>query len=215
MTTQLRPGDPTIDDSIDVPLGAPVLSVDQRRALLDRVRVVLAVTTGAEPPSLLGQALDADGLPDLCAAAFVTLTRDGVLRGCMGNLDADASLLDNVTGAAIAAVRYDPRFDPVTPMELPALHVDISVLGPSSPIRSPIEFRRGVDGVLIAVGPRRGLLLPEVAIDAGWDALHMFKAVCTKAGLPPSAWADPRTRLSTFRTVRFGGPAVAEIEPEA
>jgi uncharacterized protein (TIGR00296 family) len=112
----------------------------------------------------------------------------------------------------MAAVRYDPRFEPVTPMELPSLHVDVSVLGQASPIRSPDEFRPGIDGILIELGGRRALLLPEVATEAGWDALHMLAAVCRKAGLPSSAWADPRSHLATFRTVRFGGPAVAEVD---
>lgn len=215
MTTRVPPGDPTIDDSIDVPLDAHPLSPDQCRALLDRVRVALAVTCGAEPLSLLGRELDADGLPDLRAAAFVTLTRHGALRGCMGNLDADAPLVENVTGAAMAAARYDPRFEPVTAMELPSLHVEVSVLGPASPIRSAAQFRPGIDGVILEVGPRRALLLPEVATEAGWDALHMFAAVCRKAGLPPSAWADPRASLSTFRTRRFGGPVIAEEAPVA
>jgi AmmeMemoRadiSam system protein A len=210
MPTQLRPDDPTVDDALDVPLDAHPLTPDHCQALLDRVRVVLAVACAAEPPSLLGRALDADGLPDLRAAAFVTLTRGDALRGCMGNLDAGAPLVDNVTGAAMAAARYDPRFDPVTATELPTLHVEISVLGPAGPIRSPAEFRPGVDGVILEVGPRRALLLPEVATEAGWDALQMFTAVCRKAGLPPRAWADPRARLLTFRTRRFGGSAVAE-----
>lgn len=213
MTTEIRPGDPTVDDSIDLPLDAPVLTPTERRAVLDRVRTVLAVATGAAAPSLLGDALDADDGPHLCAAAFVTLTSGGALRSCMGNLDADAPLLESVTGAAMAAARSDPRFEPVLPMELPSLHVDVSVLGPPRLIRSPTQFRPAIDGIMVEIGTRRGLLLPEVATDAGWNALQMFAAVCRKAGLPPSAWADPRTRLSTFRTLRFGGPAVADERP--
>jgi AMMECR1 domain-containing protein len=85
---------------------------------------------------------------------------------------------------------------------LPAIHIDVSVLGPTVPLADPMAFRPGIDGIIVARDGRRALLLPEVATDLGWGAREMLDAVCEKAGLDGHAWHDPRTRLSVFRTTR-------------
>jgi AMMECR1 domain-containing protein len=77
------------------------------------------------------------------------------------------------------------------------------------PIVDAETFEPGVDGVIVEGRGRRGLLLPEVATQFNWTATQLFDAVCRKAGLPSDAWHDPRTQLCAFRTLRFGGPAVA------
>ena len=92
--------------------------------------------------------------------------------------------------------------------ELPAIHVEISVLGPFHQLVDQDAFRPGIDGLVVESGGHVALLLPEVATASSWRALEMFTAVCRKAGLPSDAWRDPRTRLSVFRTDRFGGPAI-------
>ena len=135
-------------------------------------------------------------------AAFVTLTELGSLRGCIGSLVADQPLGRAVASAGASAAVRDPRFMPVTQRELPAIHIDVSVLGPAVPLADPLAFRPGIDGIIVARDGRRALLLPEVATDQGWGAREMLDAVCEKAGLEGHAWHDPRTRLSVFRTVR-------------
>jgi hypothetical protein len=135
-------------------------------------------------------------------AAFVTLTEHGSLRGCIGSLVADKPLGRAVASAGSSAAARDPRFLPVTERELPAIHIDVSVLGPAVPLRDPMAFRPGIDGIIVARDGRRALLLPEVATDLGWGAREMLDAVCEKAGLEGHAWHDPRTRLFVFRTVR-------------
>ena len=135
-------------------------------------------------------------------AAFVTLMELGSLRGCIGSLVADQPLGRAVASAGASAAVRDPRFLPVTERELPAIHIDVSVLGPAVPLRDPMAFRPGIDGIIVARDGRRALLLPEVATDLGWGAREMLDAVCEKAGLESHAWHDPRTRLSVFRTVR-------------
>ncbi len=135
-------------------------------------------------------------------AAFVTLTEDGSLRGCIGSLVAEKPLGQAVASAGSSAAVRDPRFLPVTERELPAIHIDVSVLGPAVPLRDPMAFRPGIDGIIVARDGRRALLLPEVATDLGWGAREMLDAVCEKAGLEGHAWHDPRTRLFVFRTVR-------------
>ncbi len=147
---------------------------------------------------------------DKPGAAFVTLTEHGSLRGCIGSLVADQPLGRAVASAGASAAVRDPRFMPVTARELPAIHIDVSVLGPAVPLADPMAFRPGIDGIIVARDGRRALLLPEVATDLGWGAREMLDAVCEKAGLEGHAWHDPRTRLSVFRTVR-----VSEAEAPA
>ncbi|MGZ8514336.1 MAG: AmmeMemoRadiSam system protein A [Candidatus Limnocylindrales bacterium] len=195
----------------DAPRGSTaklVVTPDVRRSLLELVQLALAVATGGAEVSALDRALDRMRSGDGPGVVFVTLTENGALRGCMGNLEPTRRLGEAVAMSAISAALDDPRFLPVTGVELPAIHVEISVLGPPTPIVDPNSFQPGVDGVLVERNGRRGLLLPEVATEFSWGAIEMFDAVCRKAGLARGAWCDPTTRLSTFRTVRFGGPAI-------
>ena len=120
----------------------------------------------------------------------------------MGSLVAEQPLGQAVASAGASAAVRDPRFLPVTERELPAIHIDVSVLGPTVPLADPMGFRPGIDGIIVARDGRRALLLPEVATDLGWGAREMLDAVCEKAGLDGHAWHDPRTRLSVFRTTR-------------
>jgi AmmeMemoRadiSam system protein A len=185
----------------------PVVAPDARRALLDLARLALVVATGGAPVSSLEHALDLARGSQPRGAVFVTLTEAGELRGCIGSLEPNRSLAEAVVASAVSAALDDPRFPPLAADELPAVHVNLSVLGPTAPLVDPDAFEPGVDGVIVERDGRRALLLPEVATEFGWDADDMFAAVCRKAGLPVGAWRDPGTRLRTFRTVRFGGPA--------
>jgi len=139
-------------------------------------------------------------------AAFVTLTEHGSLRGCIGSLAFDEPLGRAVAWAGASAAVRDRRFMPVTERELPSIHIDVSVLGPAVPLRDPMAFRPGIDGIIVARDGRRALFLPEVATDQGWGAPEMLDAVCEKAGLDRHAWHDPRTRLFAFRTARASEP---------
>ena len=126
----------------------------------------------------------------------------------MGSLIADRPVSAAVVEAAWAAALADPRFDRLAARELPAVRIDISVLGAPVPIAAPAELRPGIDGVIVERGRAGALLLPEVAERLHWGGREMVEAACRKAGLPASAWHDPLTRLSVFRTAHFGGPAV-------
>jgi AmmeMemoRadiSam system protein A len=179
-----------------------------RRGLLDLARTAVAVAARALPPDALTRSAAAIRGIDRCGAAFVTLTRDGVLRGCMGMLDPDRPLAESVIEAAACATRADPRFEPVEPAEVAALEIGVSVLGPMVRIADPLSFRLGVDGIVVERHGRRGLLLPEVAAMVG-DRVEMLEIACRKAALPPAAWRDPGTAVYVFRTERFEGPATA------
>ncbi len=197
---------------IDQPGGLPgpvEVGDEARRQLLHVARVAVGVAARAVPSGALEAAMAEVPAVALRASAFVTLTEDGELRGCMGILDPDRPVLDSVAEAAACATRTDPRFRPVEPDELRRLEVDVSVLGPLVPLQDPLAFRLGTDGVVVRQGTRRGLLLPEVATENGLDRPGMLDIASRKAGLAPGAWADPTTTVFAFRTDRFGGPAVA------
>jgi AmmeMemoRadiSam system protein A len=184
-----------------------VIPPDEQALLLGLARVAVAVAAGALPGTALDAALAEEPLPDRRAGAFVTLTEDGELRGCMGNLDADNPAWASVVEAARWAARGDPRFFGVEPGELAAMEIDVSILGPLEPLAEPAAFRPGTDGIVVRRGGRRGLLLPEVADSVGHGPADMLVACCRKAGLPGDAWREPGTELWVFRTHRFGGPA--------
>ena len=135
-------------------------------------------------------------------AAFVTLTKNGRLRGCIGYTEAVAPLYKVVQECSVAAGTEDPRFPPVSPKELPSLRVEISVLTPLVPIR-PEEVEVGRHGLMVAQGRTRGLLLPQVPVEQGWDRETFIDQTCVKAGLPPSAWRHGAT-LRAFTAEVFG-----------
>jgi AmmeMemoRadiSam system protein A len=135
------------------------------------------------------------------SGAFVTLnTRHSELRGCVGLPMPAQPLYSAVIEAAASAALDDPRFEPVSLAELPSLRLEISVLTPplpvselgvpegSTPRQIAAAVQPGKHGLLISQGHRRGLLLPQVAIEYGWSAARFLDETCRKAGLPPNAW---------------------------
>ena len=134
--------------------------------------------------------------------AFVSLHLDDGLRGCIGQLYADAPLHRAVAEMAVAAATADPRFAPLTSSELREADIEISVLGPLLPIAAG-DVSVGVHGLYVARGPRRGVLLPQVASDYGWGRERLLDETCRKAGLPTGAWREPETRLEAFTAQVF------------
>jgi AmmeMemoRadiSam system protein A len=177
-----------------------LLTPEERRTLLALARRAIAA-------HLEGRDLHAPDKPEAFrrkAGAFVTLkTKEGELRGCIGFVEALYPLGETVARAAVAAASEDPRFPPVTEAELPALELDISVLGPARPI-DPAEVRVGTHGLLVQRGGRRGLLLPQVPVEHGWDAERFLDHTCLKAGLPSGAWKEKTTQVLAFEAEVFG-----------
>jgi AmmeMemoRadiSam system protein A len=122
------------------------------------------------------------------AGVFVSLHRGEALRGCIGHIEPDHPLSRAITSSAIAAASTDPRFAPVTLEELSHLHIELSILGPLERIGGVAEIEIGRHGLLVESGWKRGLLLPQVAVEWGWDAEVFLSQTCHKAGLPPDAW---------------------------
>jgi AmmeMemoRadiSam system protein A len=125
---------------------------------------------------------------------FVTLRRhDGALRGCIGLLNPEQGLEATTVRCAVAAATEDPRFPRLEEEELAAVRIEISLLSELIPVRSLEEIQVGRDGLQIEMEGRRGLLLPQVAKEQGWDRREFLEEVCRKAGLPPDAWSGGAT----------------------
>ena len=139
----------------------------------------------------------------LIAGAFVTIHHRRVLRGCLGRLECDWPLDRLVCHLATVVADSDPRFEPVTPEELADIEIEISVLTPEQPITSIEEIDVGRHGLIVEQGYRRGLLLPQVAPEHGWDAVTFVEHTCRKAGLAPDAWRNG-ARLFVFDALVFG-----------
>jgi AmmeMemoRadiSam system protein A len=130
--------------------------------------------------------------------AFVSLHLQGNLRGCIGYIHPTKPLHKTVQEMAIAAALQDPRFDPVTRMELEELDIEISVLTPMKKIEHIQEIEIGKHGLYIVCGPYHGLLLPQVATSYGWNKKTFLEHTCEKAGLPKSAWQEEETEIYIF-----------------
>jgi AmmeMemoRadiSam system protein B/AmmeMemoRadiSam system protein A len=136
-------------------------------------------------------------------AAFVTLTIRGQLRGCIGYTEAVIPLKHCVSECAISAAFRDPRFTPLTKDEYQNIDVEISVLTPLVDVSSIDDIMVGRDGLMISHMGRRGLLLPQVATDYGWDRETFLINTCRKAGLPDDAWSQG-ARIQKFTAFVFG-----------
>ncbi|MCB1153327.1 AmmeMemoRadiSam system protein A [bacterium] len=148
------------------------------------------------------------------AAAFVTLHRDGELRGCVGSVESDEPLWMNVREMAIAAATRDTRFEPLWPGELEACDLEISVMTPLTRVTSPDEIVPGEHGILLRRGYQRGLLLPQVAAKYGWDAREFLRQTCRKAGMEDDAWRDPATEIDVFSAVVFSEKDVQGVDAD-
>lgn len=119
--------------------------------------------------------------------AFVTLTMAGELRGCIGYPLPVKPLDEAVVEMAIAAATQDPRFEPLAANELNNIKIEISVLGLPEP-SDPDHVEVGRHGIIVSKGRSKGLLLPQVPVEQGWDRETFLRHGCLKAGLPPDEW---------------------------
>ena len=135
--------------------------------------------------------------------AFVTIHNQDQLRGCIGHIEADSTRGQIIARCAVQACSSDPRFSPVAVGELAHLDVELSLLGPLEAFTDAAQIEIGRHGLVIERGWNRGLLLPQVATEWGWDALTFLAHTCRKAGLPADAWKSGTTLLR-FEAEVFG-----------
>jgi AmmeMemoRadiSam system protein A len=145
-------------------------------------------------------------------AAFVTLRWDGKLRGCIGQPDGAHGLAETVVQCAITAALRDPRFGPLRAEEIDELEIEISVTSELRPLR-PEEIELGTHGIVVTGGGRRGLLLPQVALEHNWSLIQFLEATCRKAGLQANAWREPDTKLFAFTAEIFSDVGALIAEP--
>jgi uncharacterized protein (TIGR00296 family) len=141
--------------------------------------------------------------------AFVTLNKDGLLRGCIGYPEPIAPLVNAVIDVAISAAVNDPRFSPLTVNELDDLEIEVSVLTKPEliEVNRPEEYMDKIkisdDGLIIEKGPYKGLLLPQVAVEWGWNVEEFLYNTCVKAGLTADCWLYPEVKIYKFSSQIF------------
>jgi AmmeMemoRadiSam system protein A len=145
----------------------------------------------------------ASGNLAVSGGAFVTLHHHGQLRGCIGYIESPEPLADIVRSAAVKAAFQDPRFPHLTRSEFHGVLIEISVLTPPMHISDLNAIEVGRDGLIVELGFARGLLLPQVAVEQGWDRMRFVENTCAKAGLPRDAWMDPASRIFAFQADVF------------
>ncbi len=181
------------------------IAVQSARSIVD------SIITGRGLPELeLPPSFDEKG------GIFTTLSTfpEGALRGCIGIPEPVMPLRDALVESAVSAATRDPRFPAVTSNELDRITVEVTLLTPPEPVgaSSPEELlemvRIGEHGLIAQRFGRRGLLLPQVPVEQGWDTKEFLEHTCWKAGLPMDSWKDPDTSF-----LWFTGQVFKETEP--
>lgn len=177
------------------------LNVFERQTLLRFARD----TIGAHLERRSLPMLAPSGGLDRRSGAFVTLRVEQKLRGCIGYPDADQHLIEVIRRCSISAATDDPRFPPLVLDDLDLVGLEISVLGPVEPVSDPASIDVGRHGLIVQRGYRRGLLLPQVAVEWEWDRDTFLSQTCLKAGLPKDAWQKD-VEIFRFEAEVFGEP---------
>ena len=180
-----------------------VSEADEKLLLSIARQAFEARVVGDRPPAVV-----CIGPLGLRCSAFVSIHNGDQLRGCLGRLSPSSSLGATLVYLGGALADSDPRFPPVSPDELPLLQMEISLLTPERAISSIDELTVGQHGVIIEQGRSRGLLLPQVANEFGWDRETFLEHACVKAGLPRAAWRT-EARIFVFEARIFAETAPA------
>ncbi|MBU9888783.1 MAG: AmmeMemoRadiSam system protein B [Candidatus Omnitrophica bacterium] len=179
---------------------ANVLGVKEKTVILDHIHQVLRAALRDKPPPVLD--LKAEVL-DEKRGIFVTLKKEKMLRGCIGHIVGQRPLRESIGEMALAAAFEDPRFPPVGPNEVDSLKVHVSFLTVPVPVRSYRDIRLGLDGIIVSYRGKKGVYLPEVATETGWDQEAFFRSCALeKAGLDESELAE--ASIEVFQTEGFG-----------
>ncbi|HUI07247.1 MAG TPA: AmmeMemoRadiSam system protein A [Verrucomicrobiae bacterium] len=181
----------------------PPVDLEEQQKLLRWVRATIEAAVRGESPEEVSDT-ELTGRLRAPHGVFVTLKKQGELRGCIGKMDFERPLWTNALEAAVASALEDPRFPPVDPRELSEIAIEISILNPPEDLPRPELFDPLREGIIVQKGWRHALLLPKVAQEQGWDARRTLETVCWKAGLPADAWRDPAARLQVFTAFDFG-----------
>jgi len=197
------------------PADRPQLTHEQEERVFRAAAQRVAAAVRSQPAQRLDELLmDVAEVPVF--GSFVSLKRSGQLRSCCGFLGTSVPLHAALDHAAVRAAKDDPRFPPISPVELEHLDVEVWILWAPEPVAAQGEDRIkavtiGKHGLQIARGAARGLLLPGVAVEHNLDSEGFLRQVCLKAGLPPTAWKEPDTELMTFEGYAIHGKMAASL----
>jgi len=182
------------------------LTEEEKRFLLKHARDAIAGQLGitdSDPPS--DSEIDGIG-PHLKEnrGCFVTIHKRGQLRGCIGIFESRKPVWKNVNEMAVQAAFHDPRFSPLPSKEYGDIDIEISVLTPLRKVESVDEIKVGTHGIYITREFNRGVLLPQVATEHGWDRDTFLDHTCLKAGLKTGCWRKKDTLIEVFSAEVFG-----------
>ena len=182
----------------------PQLSEEDKKVLLSLARKAIAQALKGKTLSA-PKDFDVEPTPAMkqIMGGFVTLTLDGDLRGCIGEIFPRRPLVQVVLDHALDAAFEDPRFSPLTPQEFQRVHIEISALTKPVPVATYKDIEIGRHGMVLEVGSRSAVFLPQVATEQGWDLPTTLSYLAQKAGLPPDAWLEPHAKFTVFEAIVF------------
>jgi len=189
----------------------PFPSEADRRCLLELARRAIAEAVSLQKPAGY---TPHSGVFAEKRGVFVTLHTRGRLRGCIGVVEAFEQLDESVAHCAVSAALRDPRFSPVRAEELPELEIELSLLSPPEAIL-PENIEIGKHGLLISQGSKRGLLLPQVAVEHRLGREQLLEETCRKAGLAAQAWREPETQILGFTCEVFSEGGTIGEQPRS
>lgn len=180
------------------------LNKDQQQKLLTLARKTIGEYLENEklPEPDLEKEFKEDIFREKCGA-FVTIHKNGKLRGCIGYIRGIKNIPETIIDMAKAAAFNDPRFPTLAKEELDQVDIEISILSPIEKVEDPEEIEVGRDGLIVSNSFRTGLLLPQVALEYGWTEHQFLENTCHKAGLPADAWKWNDTTIEKFSAQVF------------
>lgn len=177
------------------------LTTEQKKALLLTARLTIEERLFGKPSQAFPD-LSAKVFDEKCGL-FVTLTKDGSLRGCIGYVEGVKPIREAVKDMAYEAAFHDPRFHPLQKQEFPFIAVEMSILTPLEEVKDVKTIQVGRHGLVMQRGYHRGLLLPQVAVEYGWGREEFLNQTCRKAGLEPYCWENG-AQVFCFEALVFG-----------
>lgn len=180
------------------------LTAAERQTLLSVAREAISARLDKRKPAAVSETKLTPRLREPLGA-FVTITKEGDLRGCIGRFTSSEPLWQVIGAMATEAAFGDTRFPPLTSAEYPSIHLEISVLGPMKKIQSVSEIKIGRHGIYLKQGYRSGTLLPQVAEERGWS-VEQFLGYCArdKAGIGWEGWKNKDTEIFVYEAYVFG-----------
>ncbi|MFZ3207938.1 MAG: AmmeMemoRadiSam system protein A [Geobacteraceae bacterium] len=184
-------------------------SAEEKKLLIEIAReAIVANLTGEKPQQR--ETMPSNFL--VKRGCFVSIKQNSTLRGCIGNFVSDKPLHELVREMAVAAATLDPRFYPMKRADLDDFELEISVLSPLRKIDSVEDIQVGLHGLYLEKNVSRGVLLPQVAVECGWDRETFLRQTCLKAGLHEDDWQEG-ANIYIFTAEVFGQVNGQEIKP--